>query len=194
VKTIAEEAAAASEVDPETADEPPPFVPKYTEGIIFSILSATGYGVSPILIRLGLEGKGLHASVAGGMVAYLASTAFFMLFMLWPGRIREALQTHRESLKWFTISGLLVSLSQLFLFMAQSIAPVAVTAPISRISILFRLYFSRLLNPKHEVFGGQMIVGTIISLLGALALTVSVDSIGASLPESWQPVLNWHWP
>lgn len=194
VKTIAEEAAAASEVDPETADEPPPFVPKYTEGIIFSILSATGYGVSPILIRLGLEGKGLHASVAGGMVAYLASTAFFMLFMLWPGRIREALQTDRESLKWFTISGLLVSLSQLFLFMAQSIAPVAVTAPISRMSILFRLYFSRLLNPKHEVFGGQMIVGTIISLLGALALTVSVDSIGASLPESWQPVLNWHWP
>src|SRR3954453_12847553 len=28
-KTIVEEAAAASEVDPETADEPPPFVPKY---------------------------------------------------------------------------------------------------------------------------------------------------------------------
>ena len=183
VETIAEEAAAASEVDPETADKPPPFEPKYAEGVIFSILSATGYGTSPILIRIGLEGKGLSASVAAGLVAYLASTAFFLLFVLWPGRLREAMQTDRESLKWFTLSGVLVSLSQLFLFMAQSIAPVTVTAPISR-----------LLNPQHEVFGGQMIVGTIVSLLGALALSISVDAVGGLLPDAWQPLLHWHWP
>lgn len=195
VKTIAEEAAAASEVDPETAaDKPPPFVPKYTEGVIFSLLSATGYGTSPILIRIALEGKGLAAAVPAGMVAYLASTVFFMLFMFWPGRVREALQTDRESLKWFTLSGLLVALSQLFLFMAQSIAPVTVTAPISRMSILFRLYFSRLLNPHHEVFGGPIIIGTIISLMGALALSVSVEAVGSLLPASFQPFLHWQWP
>jgi drug/metabolite transporter (DMT)-like permease len=193
-KTIVEEAAAASEVDPETADKPAPFVPKWTEGIIFSLLSATGYGTSPILIRLALEGRGLSYSVAAGLVAYLASTAFFALFLLWPGRIKEALSVNRESAKWFTISGILVSLSQLFLFMAQSIAPVTVTAPISRLSILFRLYFSRLLNPNHEVFGSQMIVGTIVSLSGALALSVSVDAVGGYLPAALQPVLQWHWP
>jgi drug/metabolite transporter (DMT)-like permease len=193
-KTIVEEAAAASEVDPETADEPPPFVPKYAEGIIFSLLSATGYGTSPILIRLGLEGRGLSYSVVAGLVAYLASTAVFALFLLWPGRIREAFSVKWESAKWFTISGVLVSLSQLFLFMAQSIAPVAVTAPISRLSILFRLYFSRLLNPQHEVFGSQMIVGTVISLLGALMLSISVEAVGGLLPDAWQPLLHWHWP
>jgi uncharacterized membrane protein len=193
-KTIVEETAAASEVDPETADKPPPFVPKYAEGIIFSLLSATGYGTSPILIRLGLEGRGLSYSIVAGLVAYLASTAVFALFLLWPGRIREAFSVKWESAKWFTLSGVLVSLSQLFLFMAQSIAPVSVTAPISRLSILFRLYFSRLLNPHHEVFGGQMIVGTIISLLGALALSLSVDTVAAYLPVAWQPFLHWHWP
>jgi uncharacterized membrane protein len=99
-----------------------------------------------------------------------------------------------ESAKWFTISGVLVSLSQLFLFMAQSLAPVAVTAPISRLSILFRLYFSRLLNPKHEVFGSQMIVGTAISLLGALMLSISVEAVGGLLPDAWQPILHWQWP
>jgi uncharacterized membrane protein len=88
----------------------------------------------------------------------------------------------------------LVSFSQLFLFMAQSIAPVTVVSPIGRLSILFRLYFSRLLNPNHEVFGGQMITGTIISLLGALALSVSVDAVGSYLPAALQPVLQWHWP
>ena len=194
MKKVAEPATEPPEENPETAKKIEPFVPKYTEGIIFSLLSATGYGTSPILIRIGLEGKGLSASVAAGLVAYLASTAFFLLFVLWPGRLREAMQTDRESLKWFTLSGVLVSLSQLFLFMAQSIAPVTVTAPISRLSILFRLYFSRLLNPQHEVFGGQMIVGTIVSLLGALALSISVDAVGGLLPDAWQPLLHWHWP
>jgi drug/metabolite transporter (DMT)-like permease len=193
-KTLVEEAAAASEVDPETANKPAPFVPKYAEGIIFSLLSATGYGTSPILIRLGLEGKGLSVSIAGGLIAYLASTAVFGLFLFWPGRVRHALAVNRESAKWFTISGVLVSFSQLFLFMAQSIAPVTVVSPIGRLSILFRLYFSRLLNPNHEVFGGQMITGTIISLLGALALSVSVDAVGSYLPAALQPVLQWHWP
>jgi drug/metabolite transporter (DMT)-like permease len=193
-KTIVEEAAAASEVDPEAADKPAPFVPKWTEGIVFSLLSATGYGTSPILIRLALEGRGLSYSIAAGLVAYLASTAFFALFMLWPGRIKDALSVNRESAKWFTFSGILVSLSQLFLFMAQSIAPVTVTAPISRLSILFRLYFSRLLNPNHEVFGGQMIFGTIVSLSGALALSLSIDSVAAYLPAAWQPFIYWHWP
>ena len=133
-------------------------------------------------------------SVAAGLVAYLASTAFFALFLLWPGRIKHALAVKRESAKWFTISGILVSFSQLFLFMAQSIAPVTVTAPISRLSILFRLYFSRLLNPHHEIFGSQMIVGTVISLSGALALSLSVETFAAYLPDAWQPFLHWQWP
>ena len=147
-----------------------------------------------MLIRLALEDKGLPASLPGGLVAYIAATLVLAPFLLWPGRLRHALDVSRESAKWFTISGVLVCLSQMFLFMAQSIAPVSVTAPISRLSILFRLYFSRLLNPHHEVFGGKIILGTMVSLLGALALSVSVDAVGSLLPATWQPALHWHWP
>jgi uncharacterized membrane protein len=194
-ETVAEASVGAPEQEgPESTDKPAPFVPKWTEGIIFSLLSATGYGSSPILIRLALEGKGLSDSIAAGLIAYLSSTAFFALFLLWPGRLREAFAVNRESAKWFTISGILVSFSQLFLFMAQSIAPVSVTAPISRLSILFRLYFSRLLNPQHEVFGGQIIIGTVVSLAGAIILSVSVETVAAYLPGAWQPLLHWHWP
>ena len=192
--TIAEAAAAASEDGVETEDKPPAFKPKYAEGILFGLLSATGYGSSPILIRIALEDKGLVASLPGGLIAYIAATAVLALFMLWPGRLRHALDVKWESAKWFTISGVLVCLSQMFLFMAQSIAPVTVVSPISRLSILFRLYFSRLLNPHHEVFGGQIILGTVISLLGALALSVSVDAVGSLLPEAWLPFLHWQWP
>jgi len=84
----------------------------------------------------------------------------------------------------------------MFLYMAMSVAPVTVVAPFNRISILFRLYFSRWLNPKHEVFGGNVIAGTVVSLLGAVALSMSTEVVQSIVPfsDGIIALLNWHWP
>jgi uncharacterized membrane protein len=150
----------------ETIVAAPAFRPRYAEGYFWALMSATGYGLSPILVRIGLEGKGLAVSVAGNLVASLAATVLMGLCLLPPRRLAHALAVGREPAKWFTLSGILVAISQLFLYMAMSIAPVTVVSPINRLSILFRLYFSRLLNPQHEVFGGKVVLGTIVSLTG----------------------------
>lgn len=178
------------------AEKPAAFAPKYGEGVTFALLSALGYGLSPILVRVGLEHKGLAASFAGGLIAYLSATAVMALVMLWPGRLRHALAVNRESARWFALSGVLVFLSQMFLYMAMAVAPVTVVSPINRTSIVFRLYFSRWLNPEHEVFGGNVIIGTIVSLAGAVALTLSVEAVQGvlPLPEPLTALLNWHWP
>jgi uncharacterized membrane protein len=172
------------------------FRPSYAEGYFWGLLSATGYGLSPILVRLGLEGKGLAVSVAGNLVASLAATVVMGLFLLPPRQLAHALAVGREPAKWFTLSGVLVAISQLFLYMAMSIAPVTVVSPINRLSILFRLYFSRLLNPQHEVFGGKVVLGTIVSLAGAMVLSLSIDSVQSwlPLPDAALSVLRWHWP
>jgi len=174
----------------------PAFRPSYAEGYFWALMSATGYGLSPILVRIGLEGKGLAVSVAGNLVASLAAVTVMALFLLPPRQLRHALAVGREPAKWFTLSGILVAISQLFLYMAMSIAPVTVVSPINRLSILFRLYFSRLLNPKHEVFGGKVVLGTVVSLAGAVVLSLSVDQLQAWLPlsEPARGVLRWHWP
>jgi uncharacterized membrane protein len=186
----------AAAVDDLAAAERQPFRPSYAEGYLWAALSATGYGLSPILVRIGLEGKGLGVSVAGNLVASTAATIVMALCLLPPGRLRHALAVGREPAKWFTLSGILVCISQLFLYMAMSIAPVTVVSPINRLSILFRLYFSRLLNPEHEVFGGKVLLGTIVSLSGALALSLSVDQVTSTLPlpEAVLELLRWHWP
>jgi uncharacterized membrane protein len=187
---------AASPAELLLAAEQPVFRPSYREGYFWALLSATGYGLSPILVRIGLEGKGLAVSVAGNLVASLAATAVMALFLLPPRQLRHALAVEREPAKWFTLSGILVAISQLFLYMAMSIAPVTVVSPINRLSILFRLYFSRLLNPQHEVFGGKVVLGTIVSLVGAVVLSLSIDSVQSwlPLPEAALAVLRWHWP
>ena len=118
------------------------------------------------------------------------------LFLLPPRQLAEALAVEREPAKWFTLSGIMVAISQLFIYMAMSLAPVTVVSPINRLSILFRLSFSRLINPQHEVFGGKVVLGTIVSLAGAVVLSLSIDSVQSwlPLPDAILPLLRWHWP
>src|SRR5262245_2586936 len=183
-------------ITPIDAEKPAAFEPKYVEGYTFSLLSAIGYGLSPILVRVGLENRGIGASFGGGLIASIAATALFSLVLLWPGQWRHVWSTDREAAKWFTFSGFLVFFSQMFLYMAMSIAPVTVVSPINRLSILFRMFFSRLLNPQHEVFGGAVWLATIVSLAGAVLLTLSTDVVQSliPLPDAVVTLLNWHWP
>ena len=189
-------AESAAPVAAPAAEAPPAFKPRYAEGYTFAVLSATGYGLSPIFIRLGLEDRGIAASLAGGLVSYVAATAVMAVVLLWPGHLRQALAVKPEAAKWFTFSGFMVCISQMFIYMALAIAPVTVVAPINRLTIVFRLYFSRLLNPQHEVFGGKVIVGTVVSLLGAVVLSLSTDMVASllPLPDAVMAVLKWHWP
>ncbi len=192
----AERAVSDEKITPIDAEKPAAFQPKYAEGYTFALLSTIGYGLSPVLVRMGLENQGLGVSLAGGLVAYVAATAVFLLVLLWPGQWKHVWAIDREAAKWFTFSGFLVFFSQMFLYMAMSIAPVTVVSPINRLTILFRLFFSRLLNPHHEVFGGAVWLATFVSLAGAVLLTLSADIVQSviPLPESLVTLLNWQWP
>jgi uncharacterized membrane protein len=176
--------------------KPRPFAVNYTEGTIFALLSTLGYGISPILVRYGLQSKDLGVSLAGGLVSYSAATAFMLPLFLLPGQLAHVTAVEREAAKWFTISGVMVCLSQMFLYMGYAVAPVSVIVPIQRLSIVFRLYFGLLLNPQHEVFGRKVYLGTIVSLIGAVALSVSTDLVVhyLALPDWLVAIARWRWP
>lgn len=178
------------------ASAPKMFRPNYAEGYVFALLSSTGYGISPVLVRLALENKSLAAGVAGGLISYVAAAIAFALVLLLPGQWRHARALDRGAAKWFAISGVCVGFAQMLRYMALALAPVSVVTPIQRTSIIFRLYFSRVLNPDHELFGGRIVAATVVSLAGALALSVSTDVVQAALPlPEWaRAVLNWKWP
>jgi len=175
---------------------PPPFAINYTEGVIFALLSAVAYGSSPILIRFGLGSKDLGTSLAGGLISYLAATAVVVPFLLWPRSLRHVLAVEPEAAKWFTVSGVTVCLSQMFMYMGFAVAPVSVVSPIQRLSIVFRIYFGHILNPQHEVFGSNVYLGTAVSLIGALALSLSTELVlnYVALPDWLAAVARWRWP
>ena len=174
----------------------PKFQPRYAEGYAFSIMAAVVYGVTPLLIRLAIIGGDLGTGVAGGLVSYLAATAAVALLLLWPGQLRHALAVTPESLKWFTYSGISVSIAQMFIYMAYAIAPISVVTPILQLHLALRLVFARVLNPHHEIFGGRMVLGTFLSLLGAVALSLDIEHVLAllPLPPEIAAFARWHWP
>jgi uncharacterized membrane protein len=159
-------------------------------------LSSTGFGVSPVLVRLALENHDLAASLGGGLISYIAAALAFALVLLWPGQWKHVRSLDREAAKWFAISGVFVCFAQMLRYMALALAPVSVVAPIQRVTLLFRLYFSHIFNPHHEVFGGRVFAATVVSFVGALALSVSTELVQSvlPLPEGARTLLNWHWP
>lgn len=172
------------------------FQPNFTEGYTFALLSITGYGLSPLFIRMALEDRGLGPSLAGGLIAYLAATAVASLVLLKPGQLRHILAIDRKSAGWFLISALFVAVSHMFRFMALSIAPITVVSPIQRSASLFRVLFNWVFNRQHEVFEARLLAGILVSVLGGVALTLSTEFVAAHvpLPDFIVGIVGWTWP
>jgi drug/metabolite transporter (DMT)-like permease len=174
---------------------PPPFQPRYAEGYLFGLLAAVAYGVSPILIRLVVDGRSFGETAVSGLVSYVAATAVIALLMLWPGQWRHVTSIDRTPARWFMWSGVIVTLSQMFLYLALAVAPVSVVMPVLQLHLVFRYILARLLNPQHEVFGGRMMLATTFSIIGAAALSLDAEFVIAivAMPDWLAHVLRWRW-
>lgn len=179
------------------AKSPATFKPAYAEGFFFAALSGLAYGMSPILVRIGLEGApDIGRGVAAGLISYIAATLVVGGFMLMPGALPHVRAMRRQEALWFTLAGLFVGIAQMTRYMALAVAPVTVVAPIMRLSSIFRIYFSWLVNRQHEQFSSSVILATLVSLLGAVILALSADSLAAWLGLSPQAgaFLGRQWP
>lgn len=179
------------------ADAPPTvFRPNYVEGYTFALVGAFGYGLSPVLVRLSLQDTGIDASIAGGLIAHAAAAAVLSPALIVPARLRELSQINGRSARWFTLSAVLVALSQMFGYMALALAPVSVVTPIQRLSLVFRVFINSLLNRDYEVLGGRVWIATASGLVGALALSLSTEFVlqYVPLPEWSLALVRWQWP
>jgi drug/metabolite transporter (DMT)-like permease len=176
--------------------DPDSFRPALAEGYFFGLMAAAGYGVTPILVRTAIGSGGPGTALAAGVVSYAAATLALALYMLWPGQLRHALAVKPEAVKWFTYSGVFVCVSQILIYMAYALAPLTVVVPIQQLSLVFRYIFARMLTPEHEIFGGKVIVGTALSLIGAVSISASTDFVLSlvSLPPELIEIVRWEWP
>lgn len=145
------------------------FEPKLLAGYGAALLAALAYGLAPVLIRSGLEGTNL--GILGGLIAYFSATVTFALVsVVIPGQIRHIRQTDKGALPWYTLAGVLVYLGQTLYFVALSLAPVTVVAPIHQFSLVARVCAGYFINRQHEVLTPTVLLAVLLSLTGTIIL------------------------
>lgn len=177
------------------ADAAANFEPRIGEGMLWGTVCAFGYGSSPLFIVKGLGAQpDLVDSLAAGLVSYSAATVVVIVLVMLAGGAAFMRGLDPTARNWFAASGFFVFLSQMFRYMALAIAPVTVVVPIQRLSVVFRVVFSWLINRDHEVITRTVLLGIGVSLIGAIALTLSLDVIMSMLPDPWGRLLSAEWP
>lgn len=176
--------------------QPPQFVPRYAEGYIYAVIAAIGYGLSPVLITLGLRAAGGTGALAGGFISYVAATALVGLVITVLQVPKSTFRISGGALRWFLFAGFVVFMSQAFRYAALAHAPASVVTALQRLSSLFRIYFGWLINREHEVFDSSVLTATIVSMIGAIALSVSTEMfLGlADWPEWLVRLAKLKWP
>lgn len=171
------------------------FHPQFGEGIFWGAVCAVGYGSSPLLIVKGLgPDRVLLDSLAAGLVSYTAAAIVITIIVALAGGIAFMRDLDRKARNWFAVSGVFVFVSQMLRYMALAVAPVTIVVPIQRLSVVFRVIFSWLINRDHEVLTAKVLAGIAISLVGAFALTLSTDIALSLLPMEWADFLSLEWP
>jgi len=157
-------AAAASASKPEM----PPL--KMAEGYFFGLAAAAIYGNTPIMVRAALEDSEL--GIMGGLASYMAAAAVLMVTLLVPGKLMKVAAERKTAGPWFYANTVASFFAQMFRYVALSIAPVTVVAPLARTLALFTLAFSFLINRKLEYFGARVIIGILLSVAGSVVLVL----------------------
>lgn len=148
------------------------FEPKILVGYMCALLSATGYGVSPVLIRAGLAGTDL--GLAGGLIAYIAAAVTFgLVTLVTPGQLNHIKKMDHSGIPWYLLSGVLVFFAQMLRFLALGLAPVTVVSPIQRLSMVARVVAGYFINRQHEMLNRKVLAGVALSLLGSALLALA---------------------
>ena len=173
---------------PTAASEPdePAFKPRIAAGFFFALIAALAYGTSPIIVRQALQDIGALSGLAGGAVAYAAATVAVTIGLVIPSLRRNVMSVTGENARWFVYSGIFVAAAHGFLYSALAVAPIMLVAPLLQLSLVFRFLFSITLNPHHEVFGIVVILGTVVSIIGACAIAIDTQLIlqALAIPKS----------
>ena len=172
------------------------FVPNYKEGIFFGICSAVGFGASPVFIRAAIGDLDFKLGVAGVTISYSAAAVVILLILFSPTKRQEVMKTTKTSALWYSLSAMLIGISQMLRYTALTIAPVSIVTPIQQTTVVFQVIFSWFINRNHEAFGKWVLLGISSSVIGAIGISLRTEFIMStfSLPLFLIKIVELQWP
>jgi drug/metabolite transporter (DMT)-like permease len=139
------------------------------KGILLALGAALCWGVTPVLIKPGVEEIG--SSSAGAFVSYCAAVIVMGPLLINGQRRRQLMQLpFKESILPMVIAGAFTAGGQLLYYTALGMSPASVVTPLLSIQILFIFFFSFLINRQSELFTPKVFIGMTATLAGTFLL------------------------
>jgi drug/metabolite transporter (DMT)-like permease len=143
---------------------------KIRTGYIAAFVTSVIFGLSPLLIKVGLSLYNFYASSL--FMAYVAAMVFYALSRS-PTKIAQGVRAlPRYAFVSYVIAGILAGLGQIFRFDALSVAPVVIVVPILASHPIFTVLMTRKLAKDYEVFRPRTIGAILIVVIGTILVSI----------------------
>ncbi len=137
-------------------------------GISYALGTAVCWGVSPVLIKFGLEEFGSAALAT--FISGLAATVIIGLTLFLPQNRRRLLALDRITLGILTLVALATAVAQIARYVALDFAVVSTVVPLSGTYVIFFYPLSFMINRQIEDFSRRVIVGGICVITGVFLI------------------------
>jgi len=139
------------------------------KGILSTLSGAVCWGLSPIVIRMGIGEVG--SPYVGAFISYVAACIVEAIFFLRRQHREQLFQLpFFKALVPIVISGFLMATGQLLRYTSLSYSPASLVAPIASTGALFTVIFSFLINRQIEVFTLKVVLGMAATVVGTFLL------------------------
>lgn len=139
------------------------------KGILLALGAALCWGITPVLIKPGVEEIG--SSSAGAFVSYATAAIVMGCLLLNRPRRKQLTQLPlKKSVLPMALAGMFTATGQLLYYTALGKSPASVVTPLLSIQILFIFFFSLLINRKIELFTPKVILGMAATVAGTFLL------------------------
>jgi drug/metabolite transporter (DMT)-like permease len=139
------------------------------KGILLALAAALCWGITPVLIKPGVEQIG--SSIAGAFVSYCAAgVIMFGLLMRKSLRQQVTQQPLVKSLAPMALAGLFTATGQLLYYTALGKSPASIVTPLLSVQVIFIFFLSLLVNRKTEIFSWKVALGMAATLAGTFLL------------------------
>jgi drug/metabolite transporter (DMT)-like permease len=139
------------------------------KGILLALGAALCWGITPVLIKPGVEEVG--SSIAGAFVSYVTAAIVMGFLLINRPRRQQLMQLPvKKSILPMAIAGLFTATGQLLYYTALGQGLASIVTPLLSIQVVFIFLFSLLINRKIELFTPKVIFGMAATLAGAILL------------------------
>ena len=129
------------------------------KGVTYALFSTLSRGVSPIFIKLGLIAGNVLLS---NLISLISASVAFSLGTAVYGKVK----IDRRSAIYMVVSSAVTLSAVIFYYMALSITPVTIVAPITNLSLFITVVTSYLIIQKIEKINIKIVIGAFLIVIG----------------------------